>query len=86
MRLMHHRKAASVFPVPVGARISVDSPRAIAGHPAICGRVGAGKTAVNQSHTAGWKSCRASADGSAGAGLRSLRTVQGGKSFLAVLI
>ena len=32
-RLMHHRKAARVFPVPVGARIKVDSPRAIAGQP-----------------------------------------------------
>ena len=34
MRLMHHKKAARVLPVPVGARMRVDSPRAIAGHPA----------------------------------------------------
>ena len=32
-RLMHQRKAVSVLPLPVGARISVDCPRAIAGHP-----------------------------------------------------
>jgi hypothetical protein len=30
MRLMHHENAARVLPVPVGARIRVDSPRAIA--------------------------------------------------------
>ncbi len=52
---MHHRNAARVLPVPVGARIKVDSPRAMAGQPAVCGLVGAGKTAENQSHTAGWK-------------------------------
>lgn len=59
-RSMHHRKAASVLPVPVGARISVESPRAMAGQPSSCGRVGAEKTAVNQSRTAGWKSSKAS--------------------------
>ena len=32
-RLRHQRKAASVLPLPVGARISVDSPRAIGDHP-----------------------------------------------------
>ncbi len=32
-RLMHHRKAVSVLPLPVGARMRVDSPFAIAGHP-----------------------------------------------------
>src|ERR1700761_5727177 len=56
IRSIHHRNAASVFPVPVGARISVDSPRAIAGQPSIWGRVGSVKTASNQSRTAGWKS------------------------------
>src|ERR1700730_18095165 len=49
--LMHQRKAAKVFPVPVGARIKVDSPRAIAGQPCTCGLVGAAKTASNQSRT-----------------------------------
>ena len=52
-RLMHHRKAVSVFPLPVGARMSVDSPRAIAGHPCVCGGVGAANDARNQSATAG---------------------------------
>jgi len=51
---MAQRNAARVLPVPVGARIRVDSPRAMAGQPRICGRVGEGKTAVNQSRTAGW--------------------------------
>ena len=53
MRLMHHRNAANVFPVPVGARMSVDSPRAIAGQPAVCGLVGDWNTASNQWRTAG---------------------------------
>jgi len=65
MRWMHHKNAARVLPLPVGARIKVDSPRAIAGQPAICGRVGAGKTAANQSRTAGWKMSRALTDGDA---------------------
>src|ERR1700732_3207858 len=52
-RLMHQRKAAKVFPVPVGARIKVDSPRAIAGQPCSCGLVGAAKTASNHSRTGG---------------------------------
>src|SRR6185295_15868935 len=54
IRLMHQRKAASVFPVPVGARMRVDSPRAMDGQPIICGVVGAGNTASNHSRTAGW--------------------------------
>ncbi len=40
---MHQRKAVSVLPLPVGARIRVDSPPAIAGQPSCCGGVGAGK-------------------------------------------
>ena len=32
-RLMHHRNAVSVLPLPVGARIRVDCPCAIAGQP-----------------------------------------------------
>ena len=57
-RLRHQRKAASVLPLPVGARISVDSPRAMAGQPSCCGRVGAGNAPANHSRTAGWKSSR----------------------------
>src|SRR5436309_2531944 len=44
-RLMHQRNAASVLPLPVGARIRVESPRAIAGQPSTCARVGTGKVA-----------------------------------------
>ena len=40
---MHTRNAASVLPEPVGAEISVGSPRRIAGQPAICGSVGVPK-------------------------------------------
>ena len=36
---MHQRNAVSVLPLPVGARISVDSPRAIAGQARRCGSV-----------------------------------------------
>src|SRR3984957_20397982 len=50
-RLMHQRKAARVLPVPVGARIKVDSPRAMGGQPCSCGLVGAAKTASNHSQT-----------------------------------
>src|ERR1017187_4774878 len=62
-RLMHHRKAARVLPVPVGARMRVDSPRAIAGQPSCWGRVGAGKTASNQARTGGWKRWRGDSEG-----------------------
>jgi len=51
--LIAHRNAVSVLPLPVGARISVDSPRAIAGQPSFCGGVGASNDAVNHSATAG---------------------------------
>ena len=51
--MMHQRNAARVLPVPVGERISDESPREIAGQPRIWGRVGAMKTAENQSRTAG---------------------------------
>ena len=52
-RLMAHRNAVSVLPLPVGARMSVDSPRAIAGQPLVCGGVGAANDARNHSATAG---------------------------------
>jgi hypothetical protein len=52
-RSSDQRNAARVFPLPVGARISVDSPRAIAGQPCACGRVGASNDEENQSRTAG---------------------------------
>ena len=52
-RLIAHRNAVSVLPLPVGARISVDSPRAMGGQPSFCGGVGASKDALNQSATVG---------------------------------
>jgi hypothetical protein len=54
-RLSDHKNAVSVLPLPVGARISVDSPREIAGHPRFCGAVGSANTALNHSVTAAWK-------------------------------
>ena len=54
-RFNDHKNAASVLPLPVGARISVDSPRAIAGHPRFCGVVASAKMLRNYSATAGWK-------------------------------
>src|SRR5207248_5036339 len=59
-RLIHQRNAASVLPLPVGARTSVESPRAIAGQPSTCARVGEANDAANQSRTAGWKRARTS--------------------------
>ena len=50
-RSRHHRNAVSVLPLPVGARMSVDSPRAIGGQPSACGRVGASNDALNHSRT-----------------------------------
>ena len=50
---MHHKNAASVLPLPVGARINVEFPAAIAGHPCVCGGVGDSKEWRNHSATAG---------------------------------
>src|SRR5262245_23378506 len=50
---MDHRKAASVVPEPVGAAISVSSPRAIAGQPSACAAVGVPNRSRNQSATNG---------------------------------
>ena len=52
-RSMAHRNAASVLPLPVGAKSSVEAPRAIGGQPRACAAVGASNDAVNQSRTAG---------------------------------
>jgi len=54
--LSDHKNAVSVLPLPVGARINVDSPREIAGQPRFCGAVGSANTASNHSLTAGWNS------------------------------
>ena len=51
--LMDHRKAAKVFPDPVGAAMSVSRPRAISFQPAACGGVGSRKRSRNQSRTRG---------------------------------
>src|SRR5262249_15296773 len=47
------RKAASVFPDPVGAEMSVWRPRRIASHPSRCARVGAQNVSVNHLATTG---------------------------------
>ncbi len=47
------RKAASVFPEPVGAKTSALSPFAIAAQPSRCARVGASNASANHSRTAG---------------------------------
>ena len=54
-RFRHQRNAVSVLPLPVGARISVDSPRAMAGHPSCCGLVGSGKARGEPFRTGGMK-------------------------------
>ena len=47
------RKAASVFPEPVGAKTSALSPFAMAAQPSRCARVGASNASANHSRTAG---------------------------------
>ena len=65
---MQARNAASVFPLPVGASRSVESPRWMAGQALACAGVGPANAAPNHSRTAGWKgssdrgSCRAMPD------------------------
>ncbi len=49
------RKAAKVFPEPVGAAISACRPDWIAGHARSCAGVGAANALRNQAATAGWK-------------------------------
>ena len=52
-RSMHVRNAASVFPDPVGAAISVCRPFAMASHPSPCAPVGASNCDANHSRTSG---------------------------------
>src|SRR5439155_26005633 len=53
---MHTRKAASVFPEPVGAAISVSRPAAMSRRPSFWGGVGpSGNVRSNPVRTAGWK-------------------------------
>ncbi len=52
-RSIADRNAARVLPEPVGARISVWRPWAIAGQPSACAAVGAAKAPANHSRTAG---------------------------------
>ena len=53
---MAARKAASVFPQPVGASRSVDSPAAMDGQPRTCAGVGLPSEARNHSRVEGRKS------------------------------
>ncbi len=54
-RSMAHRKAASVFPDPVGATTSVLLPSAMADHASACAAVGAAKVPVNHSRVSALK-------------------------------
>jgi len=56
---MQTRKAASVFPEPVGAEISVVFPAKMCGHPCSCGSVGWPRRVRNQSRTRGCAQSRA---------------------------
>src|SRR6187431_2509988 len=58
-RSIAHRNAERVLPDPVGAAISVLSPRAIGGQPSTCGGVGSPKARSNHSRTGGEKCVRA---------------------------
>jgi len=62
-RSRHQRNAARVLPLPVGAQMSVCSPRAMAGQPCACAAVGASKAERNQSRVAGWNGASGSAWG-----------------------
>ena len=52
---MPQRKAARVLPDPVGARISVWSPAAMAGQPCAWAAVGAGNEVANHARTGALK-------------------------------
>src|SRR3954470_11351412 len=54
-RSMAVRKAARVFPEPVGASKRVDSPARIGGQPSAWARVGEGNEASNHRWTGVWK-------------------------------
>src|SRR5205085_6510307 len=54
-RSMAVRKAARVFPEPVGASRRVESPARMGGQPSAWARVGAGNEASNQRLTGSWK-------------------------------
>ena len=53
-RSMAHRNAASVFPEPVGAEMSVDSPAMMRGHACFCAGDAPSKRRANHSRVAGW--------------------------------
>ena len=53
------KNAASVFPDPVGARSSADSPRAMTGQAISWARVGALNERSNHSRVAGWNASKA---------------------------
>ena len=57
---MQMRNAASVFPEPVGAEISVCLPPAMAGQPCAWASVGTRNLRSNHSRTIGWKIDRGS--------------------------
>src|SRR5215208_3363736 len=57
-RSIPHRKAASVFPEPVGAQINVLEPAAIFGQPSSWAGVGASKEAWNHFRTGAEKGSR----------------------------
>ena len=67
-----YRKAARVLPLPVGAWMSVCSPRAIAAQPSAWACVGASKLASNHSRTAGEKGASGSATTVVAMGLVSI--------------
>ncbi len=50
---MPHRNAARVLPLPVGARIRLWRPSAIADHPSVWAAVGSANEVVNHSRTTG---------------------------------
>src|SRR5947207_9229780 len=54
-RSRHHRNAARVLPLPVGAWMSVWWPAEMAAHPSACAFVGASKVASNQALTGALK-------------------------------
>ena len=68
-RSRHQRKAVRVLPVPVGARMRVESPRAMAGQPSRCGAVISAKVERNHAAVMGWKRLSASSLCADGEGL-----------------
>jgi hypothetical protein len=83
-RSMQCRKAVSVLPLPVGARMRVDSFLTSAGQPSVCARVADGNDAENHAFTAGWNTFSTEAPSLATGLVLRVGLARGDRHFIAV--